>query len=148
MSQSELRQRITPSTPFILSVNDADGGKFETSFRIAYDFNALCLIEKHLQINVLKQFATLLVDADAQTIVVLLWAGVQKNHPEYAGLQGLEALGSNLTLESAKAAFAACIEALIGQLPADTAAKIQAQRAGNATVLDTVDPTQAQAPQN
>lgn len=145
---SELRKRITPSTPFILSVVDADGGKFETSFQIAYDFNALCLIEKSLNINVLKQFASLLLEANAQTIAVLLWAGVQKNHPQYAGVEGLEIIGSNLTLESAKAAFAACIEALIAQLPVEMAAKIKASRAGNAVEATTADPTAAQAPQS
>ena len=144
---SELRKRITPATPFILSTVDAGGGKFDTSFQIAYDFNALCLIEKTLNINVLKQFAGLLVEANAQTIAVLLWAGVQKNHPDYAGPDGLEVLCSNLTLASAKAAFAACITALVAQLPKEMADKINAQRAGNAAEI-AADPTTAQAPQS
>jgi hypothetical protein len=146
MPATELRKRITPSVPFLLKVNDANGDKFEISFQIAYDFNALCLLEAKLGINVLREFGRLLDEPSASTIATIFWAGVQKNHPDYAGDEGLDAIGSNLTLESAKEAFVACIEALVSQLPEEQAARIRAARAGKA-VPASADPL-ATAPAN
>lgn len=138
--RSILRKRITPSVPFILKVKDANGDVFENSFQIAYDFNALCLLEDKLNINVLTQFGHLLTSPSASTIAILLWAGVQKNHPDYAGDEGLDALGSNLNLESAKLAFAACAEALVAQLPEEQAAKIRGANDGRKVAAAVPDP--------
>jgi hypothetical protein len=139
MPVSKLRQRITPSVPFLLRVKDANGDVFENSFQIAYDWNALCLLESKLHINALTQFGLLLTEPNATTIAVLLWAGVQKNHPDYAGDDGLEALGSNLNLETGKLAFAACAEALVAQLPEEQQARIKAAKDAKATT-PAVDP--------
>lgn len=134
--RTAVRQRITPSVPFILKVKDANKDAFEQSFQVAFDFNALCLVEKHLGINALTQFGKLLEEPSASAIVVLLWAGIQKNHPDFDGDEGLEVLGANLTLESAKPAFAACLEALLAQLPEEQAAKIRAAREGQPVKSD------------
>lgn len=115
--KSPLRQRITPSVPFVLDWTDADGAKQTQTFKLSYDLNALMLIEQELGISMFTDAGDVLDAPSATNTSVLLWAAVQEHQPEYEGKFGLRAIRSVLTIDTAKAAIAACSEAYITQLP-------------------------------
>lgn len=116
--KSPLRRRITPFVPFILKYEDSSG-KYADSFKVAYDWNSLALVEIELGKNMLLDIGQVLDNPSVTNISVLLWAGVQIYHPEYEGPEGLEVLRSNLTIATAKEAKEACSEAFVKQLPAE-----------------------------
>ena len=129
--KSPLRRRITPSVPFILTYED-ESGKYSDSFRIAYDWNTLALVEEQLGKNMLLDIGVVLDNPSIRNVSVLLWAGVQIYQPEYAGEEGLEVLRCNLTIATAKEAKEACTSAFVQQLPPEQVAAMAAAAAAAA----------------
>jgi hypothetical protein len=132
-TKSPLRQRITPSVPYTLDVEDLQG-KFALSFRLSYDLNAFCLVEEKLGKSMLTDLAAILDKPTVTTITVLLWAALQNNHGEYGGDDGLVAVRNLVTLPTLQPALAACVEAFLVQLPKEKQdeirLKIKAAEAG------------------
>lgn len=122
--KSPLRRRITPSVPFTLQVEDADGSKFELNFKISFDFNAMSLVEETTGLSMMS--GEVFSEPSATKTKVLLWAGIQANHPEYAGKEGLDTIGSLLNLDSGKDALLAITEAFFAALPKEKAAQLKA----------------------
>lgn len=118
-----IRERISPAVPFTLDVEDATG-KFSLSFRLAYNFRSLGLIERHTGKSMLTQATEVFENPTCDNVSILLWAALQENHPEYRegrdekdGGKGLAVVQQNLTLGQAKAAKDACEKAFVKQLP-------------------------------
>lgn len=119
-----IRERIVPSVPFSISWED-ETGKNEVSFRVAFDLNAFTDFEEVTGLNALTDMGPVWDSPNIGTVTALLWAAIQLNHPEYVGTAGLRALRRLLTVADCKAAFKACIEAFISQLPPEKAAEIR-----------------------
>ena len=117
--KNALRRRITPFVPFSTMIEDADGGKFEVHFKLSFDFNALALIEEKTGLSALT--GEVFSVPTARNTIVLLWAAIQENHPEYAGEEGLQVIGSLLSLGNAKEALQAVQAAFLASLPKDRA---------------------------
>jgi hypothetical protein len=115
--KNALRRRITPFVPFSTMIENADGGKFEVNFKLSFDFNALALVEEKTGLNALS--GEVFSKPSARNTVVLFWAAIQENHPEYAGEEGLHAVGSLLGLGNAKDALSAVNAAFVASLPKD-----------------------------
>ena len=63
-------------------------------------------------------------------VTALFWAGVQINHAaDYAGLEGLEILRSNITLPEFGPIMEACLMAFMTQLPKEKQAELKRQQA-------------------
>jgi hypothetical protein len=123
--KSPLRRRVSPTVPFTLKVEDANGDKFEQSFRLSYDFNTLPLVEEKTGKSMLTQVGEIMDNPSVTNVSILLWAAVLENHPEYQGEEGLRTIRYNLTLATAKVALDACKEAFLLQLPADQVARLK-----------------------
>lgn len=123
MTKSNLRRRITPFVPFSTLVENADGGKFELNFKLSFNFNAMALVEEQTGLSMLT--GEIFSKPSAKHTTVLLWAAIQENHPEYAGQDGLETIGSILTLTSAKDALNAIQKAFVASLPKDKAEQLE-----------------------
>ena len=139
--KSPLRRRISPSVPFTLTFEDAEG-KFSASYRLAYNWNSLALAEMELGRNLLLEMGVILENPSITTVSILLWAALQENHEEeFAGKEGLELLRQNLTLSVARAAKEACGEAYTKQLaPEQIAAIEKAQKAAEEAAAAGQDP--------
>jgi len=122
-----IRERISPSVPFTLAVEDARG-KFSLSLKLAYDFDALGLVEEQTGKSMLTQATEVFDNPSCKSVSVLFWAALQENHPEYAGEKGLRAVRKNLTLGQAKAAREACFEAFLKQLPDEQVAAFKGEK--------------------
>lgn len=133
--QSTLRRRITPSVPFTLRVEDADGAEFSTSFRVAFDLNAFCLFEEETGINILRDLGVVFDRPSVRLLTALLWAGLQLNHIEYAGAEGLATIRANVSLANLAEVKRVCTEAFLAQLPKDQAAKLRAAAEAAAKAL-------------
>lgn len=118
MSKSALRTRITPSVPFILKVEDAEG-TFSLSFRLSYDFNSLTAVEDLLGKSMMTDIGEILDNPSAKNTSILLWGALQVNHPEYEGIEGLKVVRNLLTIGQAALVGEACSEAYLLQLPAE-----------------------------
>lgn len=116
---SPVRRRITPSVPFTLRVENQDGSSFELSLRLAFDFNALALVEEETGINALNGEA--FQKQNATVLSALLWAALQKHHPEYAGREGLEVVRTWLDLGNVTAVLDALTEAFLATMPKEKA---------------------------
>lgn len=128
MTKTPIRRRITPSFPYVLAWTDADGKETSSAFRLSYDFNAFAQVEQELPgVNTLL-VGTLFAIPSATSTRVLFWAALQENHPEYAGKEGLSAVGSMLTLVNWRDANEACAEAYLLQLPEDVVKKLKAEQ--------------------
>jgi hypothetical protein len=122
MTKSNLRRRITPFVPFSTTVENADGGKFELNFKLSFNFNAMSLVEEQTGLSMLT--GEVFEKPSAKNTTILLWAAIQENHPEYEGQEGLETIGSYLTLASAKEALSAIQKAFVASLPKDKAEQL------------------------
>lgn len=123
--KSALRERITPVVHFVLEVEDADGGKFEQHFKIAYDLNAMALFEEVTGANMFRDIGRILSDRSISTCTALFWSGIQLHHPEYAGSNGLRIVRSNLTYPTIAPVMLACVEAFMSQLPKETVDRLK-----------------------
>ena len=123
-----LRRRITPTVPLVLHVEDSDRGSFDVSFRLAFDLNAMALVEEKTGLNMLTGEA--FKEPNASRTSILLWAAVQENNPEYAGDGGLYAIRSFLTLSNAQEVLTAINEAFIAALPREQVAAMKAAAEG------------------
>ncbi len=125
--KSSVRRRISPFTPFILKVEDANGDKFEQSLKLSYDFNSLLLVEEKTGKSMLTQVGEVIDNPSIKNVSILLWAAVQEYQPEYEGEEGLRTIRYNLTLATAKDAKEKCAEAFLLQLPADQVARLKGE---------------------
>lgn len=123
--KSALRRRITPSVPFTLHVEDADGSVFEQSYLLAYDLNAMVAFEEVTGKNLFRQLGDILGDPSIANVSALLWAALLLNNPEYGEPGGLQAVRSNLTFPQLKPALEACMKAFVSQLPKDAGDQIK-----------------------
>jgi hypothetical protein len=139
MQKSALRRRITPSVPFTLKVEDADGSKFELNFKLSYDFNAMALVEEKTGLSMMS--GEVFANPSAKKTTVLLWAGIQANNPDYAGDEGLDAIGTLLNISTAAEALLAITEAFFAALPKEKADAIRASIKGETPAP--ADPTNA-----
>jgi hypothetical protein len=125
MKKSPLRQRVTPSVPFMLAVED-ESGKQQISLQLAYDFNSFALIEEQLGKSMLTDVGELLDNPTARSVSVLLWAACQIYHEdEFDGIEGLRAIRNLLTVDTAKSALSACSAAYVKQLPPEKVEKLK-----------------------
>jgi len=122
--KSPMRRRISPSVPFTLTFED-EQGKASFSFKLAYNFNSLALVEEKLGVSMLTDIGEIIDAPTVQNVSVLLWAAVQENHADdYAGEDGLETIRMNLTIAQTKDALNACSRAYVKQLPAEQQERI------------------------
>lgn len=78
---TQLRKWLAPSVPYTISLEDQTG-KFEHSFKLCFDFNALSLVEKYLGVNLLEQFSAIF-NINATSVSIFFWAAAQAYQPEY-----------------------------------------------------------------
>jgi hypothetical protein len=129
-----IRERVSPSVPFTLEVED-NTGKFSYSFRLAYNFRTLGLIEKHTGKSMLTEANDVFANPTCNNVAILFWAALQINHPEWRGEDGLSAVHNNLTLLTAKKAKDACEEAFVKQLPEEKIKQMAADKSDSAAPL-------------
>ena len=123
--KSPLRRRISPSVPFTLTFED-EQGKASFSYRLAYNWNSLALVEEKLGKSMILDIGELFESPNVTTVSVLLWAALQENHADdYAGDEGLELVRQNLTIPEAKKALAACSDAYVKQLPEEQQERVR-----------------------
>lgn len=124
--KTALRRRVTPSVPFTFEVEDANGDKFEQSFRLAYDLNAIALFEEVTGHNLLREIDVLFKNPSVTTITAMVWAGLQPYHADdFGSVEGLQIVRANLTLPQLTGALSKCIEAFLSQLPKEKADAIR-----------------------
>lgn len=104
-------------------MEDADGSAFEVNFRLSYDFNAMALVEEKTGLSMMS--GTIFANATARKTQVLLWAGIVANNPDYAGDEGLEVIGTYLSLDNAAKALDAIMEAFFMSLPKQRAEELK-----------------------
>lgn len=122
--QTPLRRRNCPPTPFLLTIED-ETGKQDISFQLAYDINALCLVEEVTGLSLLTDIQELFQTPNLRIATALFWAAIQKHHPDYEGLDGLRAVREMLSLSDMLPVLTKCCEAFVNQLPKEQAAKIR-----------------------
>ena len=124
--KSPLRRRISPSTPFTLTFED-EQGKASLSYKLAYNWNSLALIEEKLHVSMITDIGQVFENPNVTNVSVLLWAAIQENHAEegYDGDAGLELIRQNLTISCAKEALAACSDAYVKQLPPEQQERVK-----------------------
>jgi hypothetical protein len=110
-------------------------GKFEHSFKLCFDFNALALIEKHLGVNLLVQFSQIF-SISASSVSVFLWAAIQAQHPEYEGEEGLAVVRSYLNIANFEAAAVKVQEAFKLSLNKEQLDRVEAALAAAQRVID------------
>lgn len=120
---SVLRKWLAPSVPFTVVLQD-NSGRFEHNFKLAFDFNALALIEAHLGVNLLAQFSGIF-NISATSVSIFFWAAAQAYQPEYAGDEGLECLRSYFTIGNFEAAAVAIQDAFKLSLNEDQRALVE-----------------------
>jgi len=98
-----------------MNVENHDGSSFQLSLKLSFDFNAMALVEDKLGMSMLS--GEVFENPSAKHTMVLLWAAMQENHPEYEGEDGLECVGTMLNLKSAKEALEAITKAFVASLP-------------------------------
>lgn len=118
-----LRRRITPSVPFTLRVED-ETGVFESHLKIAFDCNAFVSFEEETGINILRDLGVVFDRPNVKLLTALLWAGLQLNHPEYDGREGLITLRANIGLGNIKDVKAACTQAFLAGLPKEQSERL------------------------
>ena len=129
MEKSPLRRRITPSVPYTLSVENADGSTFEQSFKLSFDLNAITTFETVTGVSLLTNMGQILEQPSVATSTALFWVAILGNHPEWAGQEGLEILRSNITLDKLAGIRRACVDAFLTQLPKEKADAIRSKMA-------------------
>lgn len=139
---SALRSRITPSFPLQLLVKNSDGSSFELSFKLCFDANALGIVEEQTGLNMLEGAA--FRGLNVSRLRLLLYAAINRYHgKDYAGAEGLEALGSYLDLENIETVQEAITEAFLISLKKEKADEIRkriAQAMGEAKGEQNADP--------
>lgn len=119
--KSAFRRRVTPSVPFMLTINEPNGEVWKLGFQLVFDLNRLCLFEETVGLSFLQNMTRILIAPSVTTLTTLLWVGAQDT---FAGPEGLEAIRANVTLADLPAVKEACIKALLAQLPPDVAKKL------------------------
>jgi len=130
-----------------MTVKNHDGSSFELAFRLTFNFNAMALVEEHTGLSMFD--GSVFKKPSATTLSVMLWAGIQENHSEYEGIEGLKAIRSYLSLENVKVAQNAINEAFLASLPEAQAAAIRkaAEEAAKNAEEGVEEAPLAQAPQ-
>ncbi len=144
--KSPLRRRISPSVPFTLTFED-EQGKASFSYKLAYNWNSLALVEEQLGKSVLLDIGDILDNPSVKNVSVLLWAALQENHEdEFEGAEGLRLIRQNMTVAVAKIARLACADAYTKQLPKEQQEKLKeimkAREVGDATTPLSESPAQ------
>jgi hypothetical protein len=126
-TRKALVSRIAPSVPFTLEWENADGSKQSLGVRLAYDLNALAIIEEKLGLSPTVDVEEIFFSKPTvKCAQVLLYAALQLNHEDdFPGEDGYKAVGSVLTLQTMGAAKDACWEAYLGQLKPEAAQKFR-----------------------
>lgn len=135
--ETSLRKAIAPSTPLSLEL-EGEQGKFVIHVKLAFDFNAYALIEARTGLNILKN--QLFTNINATNIVVMLWAALQRYNPDYVGDEGLEVIGTYVSIENfgvvAQALKAAFLASLSKEARESIEAKEKATAAGTPAPAD------------
>lgn len=114
--KSPLRRRISPSVPFTLTFED-ENGTSTSSYKLAYNWNSLALVEEQLGKSILLDIGEILENPSIRNVSVLLWAALQENHEEdFEGIAGLKLVRQNLTVGESRKTLDACSEAYVKQL--------------------------------
>lgn len=124
MQDEKLRAAIMPHEAIELNVKDADGSRHKYNLKVAYDLNAICLVEELTGKNLLIGLTAFLDKPSVHDIRALFYAGLLLNHPEFTGQHGLQVIGTWVTLANAKHVWATCIKAFKSQLPEEEQAKL------------------------
>ena len=137
--KSPLRRRISPSVPFTLTFED-EQGKASFSYKLAYNWNSLALIEEQLGTSMIVDIGDIFENPTIKNVSVLLWAALQENHADegYAGVEGLEYIRQNLTIPIAKDALRACSDAYVAQLSPEQQARLK--KLANGEQVEQSDP--------
>lgn len=121
--RSAIDELFTPSVPLTIEKTWAGGKKSIYSFRLSFDFNATSLVEKETGLSMLS--GEVFDHPSTATISVLLWAGVQENHNEYEGPDGLRMIRKILNVVTAQQALSAINEAFLAALPEEQVALLK-----------------------
>jgi hypothetical protein len=135
MSENTLRARITPTVPFTLHVENADGSTFDSGFQIAFDCNAFTAFEEVTGINILRDLAVVFDKPNVRVLTALLWAGILLNHPQYDSPEGLRNLRANIGLANIPAIKEACTRAFLAQLPKEQSERLKKEADERAQAL-------------
>lgn len=127
MSDSPLRRRIMKSTPLTLQLEDENGDKFTRMFRLAFDFNAQCIVEFRTKLSMLE--ADIWLRDSPTNLSVMFHAAVLMHQPEYAGEEGLQTLRSYMDAGNIAQISDALNEAFVSTLSADKQKIIRAKQA-------------------
>jgi len=76
MSETRNRVKTLATVPFILEVEDADGGKFQQSYLLAYDFNSLAIVEKHLGVSMITDAGSVFENPTVKNISILFYGAL------------------------------------------------------------------------
>ena len=123
----QIARRMAPYKPFVLVADQFDGTKFSKSFRLCFDFAAFARVKEKTGLelwNSLEAWAKTSEDS-SRILPVLLWAAVCRNHPEYAGEDGLDALASYIDPRNAGAIGDAVFEAYLLSVPKELADQVK-----------------------
>lgn len=133
--KTAVRNRITPTAPFILEIKDVQGTQ-QQSLLVSFDLNAFAAFEEITGTSLLANVEAIIGNPSVTQLTALLWAGLQDQQDDYKGLVGLRNLRHNLTLPQFAAAKQACLEAFLSQLPAEREAALRAVLNGEKPVAD------------
>ena len=122
-----IRRAIAPATPLTLEL-EGEQGKFILNVKLAFDFNAFSRIEAKTGANIF--LGNIFSNLNATNTVVLFWAALQRHNPEYAGDEGLEVVGTYLTIENAPIVANALKNAFLASLSKDSRAAIEKAEKG------------------
>jgi hypothetical protein len=115
------------STPLTLQLEDGNGEKFVRTFRLAFDFNAQCIVEFRTKLSMLEKEIWL---RDSPTnLSVMFHAAVLMHQPEYAGEEGLQVLRSYMDAGNIGQISDALNEAFVSTLPEEKQKIIRAKQA-------------------
>lgn len=123
-----VRRWLSPSVPLTLELAGDNGSKDTLALKVSFDMNAAALVQEYSGFSLLNGQAFKHI-GEAKVQKVILWAGLLANQPEYGTAEGLEAVGSYLTLVNAEAAIGAMTEAYLLFIPKDRADAIRAAAA-------------------
>jgi hypothetical protein len=110
-----LRRRIAPSIPFSLELAEDGGKMLKLELRLAFDFNALALVEEITGKSMLA--GEIWQTLTASNVSALFWASLLAHQPEYEGKEGLAMVRSYMDAGNAAAITQAVTRAFVASLP-------------------------------
>lgn len=127
--KTPMRRAVSPSVPFILDIEDANGDKFSESFQLCFDCNAFAAFEEATGLSMIDNLQQVWGKPSIRNVTAMFWAAAIENQPEYANIEGLKLIRHNMRLSVVGAAFKALKKAFALQLPKDKREALEAREA-------------------